>query len=75
MMKLHLRIATCLAAWAASSVYAQTPAERFVDSLMAQMSWQEKIGQLNLPSVGFDVTGPMLSTGVEEKMKQGLVGA
>jgi beta-glucosidase len=74
MMKLHLRIATCLAAWAAGSIYAQTPAERFVDSLMAQMSWQEKIGQLNLPSVGFDVTGPMLSTGVEEKMKQGLVG-
>ncbi|HEY9362885.1 MAG TPA: beta-glucosidase BglX, partial [Chitinophagaceae bacterium] len=31
-------------------------------------------GQMNLPTVGFDVTGPLLSQGVEEKIKKGLVG-
>src|SRR5210317_2101986 len=33
----------------------------FLDSLMSLMTLDEKIGQLNLPSVGFDVTGPVLS--------------
>ncbi len=47
----------------------------FIDSLMKQMTLEEKIGQLNLPSVGFDVTGPLLSTNVESKIEKGLVGA
>ncbi|MBN9351063.1 MAG: beta-glucosidase BglX [Chitinophagaceae bacterium] len=46
----------------------------FIDNLMRRMTLQEKIGQLNLPSVGFDVTGPVLSQGVEDKIKKGLVG-
>ncbi|HYF32798.1 MAG TPA: beta-glucosidase BglX [Chitinophagaceae bacterium] len=46
----------------------------FITNLMKQMTLEEKIGQLNLPSVGFDVTGPILSQGVEEKIKKGLVG-
>lgn len=46
----------------------------FIDNLMKQMTLQEKIGQLNLPSVGFDVTGPTPSEGTEEKLKAGLVG-
>ncbi|MEO8149003.1 MAG: beta-glucosidase BglX, partial [Bacteroidia bacterium] len=46
----------------------------FIDSLMKQMTVEEKIGQLNLPSVGFDVTGPLLSTDVESKIEKGLVG-
>ena len=46
----------------------------FINNLMKQMTLEEKIGQLNLPSVGFDVTGPILSQGVEEKIKKGLVG-
>lgn len=46
----------------------------FIDNLMAKMTLKEKIGQLNLPSVGFDVTGPTPSRGTEEKLKQGLVG-
>ncbi len=41
---------------------------------MSRMTLDEKIGQLNLPSVGFDVTGPILSQGVEEKLEKGLVG-
>lgn len=47
---------------------------QFIDRLMRQMTLQEKIGQLNLPSVGFDVTGPTPSHDTEEKLKQGLVG-
>lgn len=47
---------------------------QYITSLMQKMTLEEKIGQLNLPSVGFDVTGPILSQGVEEKIKKGLVG-
>jgi beta-glucosidase len=46
----------------------------FINSLMKKMTLEEKIGQMNLPTVGFDVTGPILSQGVEEKIKKGLVG-
>ncbi|MBD0353227.1 MAG: beta-glucosidase, partial [Flavisolibacter sp.] len=46
----------------------------FIANLMKRMTLDEKIGQLNLPSVGFDVTGPILSQGVEEKIRQGSVG-
>ena len=46
----------------------------FITSLMQKMTLEEKIGQMNLPTVGFDVTGPLLSQGVEEKIKKGLVG-
>jgi beta-glucosidase len=46
----------------------------FIDSLMNKMTLEEKIGQLNLVSVGFDVTGPIISQNVEEKITRGLVG-
>lgn len=46
----------------------------FVSDLMSKMTLEEKVGQMNLPSVGFDVTGPVVSEGVEEKIKKGLVG-
>lgn len=46
----------------------------YINQLMAKMTLDEKIGQLNLPSVGFDVTGPILSQGVDEKIEKGLVG-
>ena len=46
----------------------------FVSELMAKMTLEEKIGQMNLLSVGADVTGPVLSQGVEEKIDKGLVG-
>lgn len=46
----------------------------FVSDLMAKMTLEEKIGQLNLVSVGFDVTGPIISQNVEQKIQKGLVG-
>lgn len=46
----------------------------FISDLMDKMTLEEKIGQMNLPTVGFDVTGPILSEGVNEKIKKGLAG-
>ena len=45
-----------------------------VDALLQKMTLDEKIGQLNLAVVGFDVTGPILSKDVEAKIRSGLVG-
>ena len=43
--------------------------ESFIDSLMSKMTLEEKIGQMNLVSVGFDVTGPVVSKDVDAKIK------
>jgi len=48
--------------------------DRFITDLMKKMTLEEKIGQLNLPSIGFDVTGPLVSQDVDKKIKSGLVG-
>ncbi len=48
--------------------------KKFIDELMGKMTTEEKIGQLNLVSVGFDVTGPIVSQNVEEKIAKGNVG-
>jgi beta-glucosidase len=47
---------------------------QFVSGLMSKMTVQEKIGQLNLVVGGEATTGSVVSTGVEEKIKQGKVG-
>ena len=52
----------------------QPSMQSFVDSLISQMTLEEKIGQLNLVSVGFDVTGPIVSQNVDENIRHGLVG-
>ena len=64
-------LATCL--------YGQTPSadpkmDAFVSGLLGKMTLEEKIGQLNLLSVGFDVTGPIVSKDVEANIRNGLVG-
>ncbi|MEJ7663756.1 MAG: glycoside hydrolase family 3 N-terminal domain-containing protein [Hymenobacter sp.] len=48
--------------------------QQFVTNLMQKMTLEEKIGQLNLVSVGFDVTGPVVSKDVDANIKKGLVG-
>jgi len=60
-------------------LYAQQTASNpqmsaFIGDLMSRMTLDEKIGQLNLLAVGFDVTGPELSKDVEPKIRQGHVG-
>jgi beta-glucosidase len=52
----------------------QASMDSFVSKLMSKMTLEEKIGQMNLLSIGFDVTGPIVSQGVEEKIEKGLVG-
>lgn len=46
----------------------------YITQLMSKMTIDEKIGQLNLAAVGFDVTGPIVSEGVDEKIQKGLIG-
>ena len=58
---------------------APTPAgnpkmKQYIDGLMAKMTQAEKIGQLNLVSVGFDVTGPVVSKDVDANIRKGNVG-
>jgi len=52
----------------------QKKMDAFVSNLMSKMTLDEKIGQLNLVSVGFDVTGPIVSKNVNENIEKGNVG-
>jgi beta-glucosidase len=54
--------------------FSEKEMDRFISDLMSKMTLQEKIGQLNLVSVGFDVTGPVVSENVEAKIEKGMVG-
>lgn len=45
-----------------------------VDSILRQMTLEEKIGQLNLPSAGDFVTGQVENSNIGKKIEQGLVG-
>jgi beta-glucosidase len=53
---------------------ADTKMQQFVSGLLQKMTLEEKIGQLNLVAVGFDVTGPVVSKDVDANIKKGLVG-
>ncbi|MBD2714027.1 beta-glucosidase BglX [Microvirga sp. STR05] len=48
---------------------------RFIDDLMQKMTLEEKIGQLNMITVGFDVTGPVVSKDVDASIRKGNVGS
>ena len=48
--------------------------DSFVNDLMAKMTIEEKIGQLNLPVAGSGVTGIVVSADVEDKIRKGQVG-
>ena len=61
------------------SLQAQAPAnaskmETFVSKLLDKMTFEEKVGQLNLPSTGFDVTGPVASGDVVASVRKGNAG-
>ena len=66
-----LMTAACL--YAQPSV-ADSKMNSFIDDLMSRMTLEEKIGQLNLLSAGFDVTGPQLSRDANAEIRQGQVG-
>lgn len=73
----------CIVAFCAAAVQAQTrkplSAEQtkmntFINQLMAKMTVEEKIGQLNLVTGGEATTGTAVSTGVENKLANGQIG-
>ncbi len=71
---LSINIAKAQAQQSKQAVAEKAKMDKFVAGLMARMTMDEKIGQLNLPSIGFDVTGPLVSQDVDKKIKSGLVG-
>ena len=79
LMKYRKLILGVLAAAFATRLVAQPPdntggRDAFVRDLMTRMTLEEKIGQMNLLAVGFDVTGPVVSKDVEGNIRQGFVG-
>lgn len=65
--------------FAATAVFAQASADevrmnKYIDGLMAKMTLQEKLGQLNLPVTGEIVTGEAKSSDVAEMIRRGEVG-
>ncbi|QIY89561.1 beta-glucosidase BglX [Chryseobacterium gallinarum] len=52
----------------------QAKKKAFVDKLLAKMTLDEKIGQLNLPTSGDFTTGQAQSSDIGKKVEQGLVG-
>jgi beta-glucosidase len=52
----------------------ETTKEQFVTALMAKMTLQEKLGQLNLPTSGDITTGQANSSNIAKNIEQGKVG-
>ncbi|MBV4357963.1 beta-glucosidase BglX [Pinibacter aurantiacus] len=59
---------------AKTAVTGQSKMDVFVSNLMKQMTLDEKIGQLNLVTPGGAVTGAVVSSDVDNKIKSGQVG-
>jgi beta-glucosidase len=57
-----------------SKPVSRTEMDTFIANLMAKMTVDEKIGQLNLPTGGEATTGSVVSTDLEGKIKAGQVG-
>jgi beta-glucosidase len=46
-----------------------------IDKLLAAMTVEEKIGQLNMVAAGYAVTGPVLASGAAEDIRAGRIGS
>ena len=62
-----------------NNVWAQTKTDEakmnaFVSNLMSKMTLDEKIGQLNLVTMGRAITGSVVNNGVEDRIKKGEIG-
>lgn len=78
-MKIYRLVFGFIGVMMSGCLYAQPPIvdtkmNAFIGDLMSRMTLEEKIGQLNLLSVGFDVTGPQLSRDANTEIRQGQVG-
>lgn len=72
-------IPLCVALLPFNKVLAQNKTEDakmdvFVSGLMKKMTLDEKIGQLNLVTIGAPTTGSVVNKGVEDKIKKGAIG-
>ncbi|KKO88787.1 beta-D-glucoside glucohydrolase [Sphingobacterium sp. Ag1] len=63
-----------LLAWHTSPAQSNPKMDRFIDQLMAKMTVEEKIGQLNLVTGGEATTGTTVSTDVDTKIRNGQIG-
>lgn len=52
----------------------QSKKKAFIDNLLAKMTIDEKIGQMNLPTSGDFTTGQAQSSNIGKKIEEGLVG-
>src|SRR3954452_438505 len=69
------KIITLLSLLSATYLHAQdSKMNSFISDLMSKMTLDEKIGQLNLVTPGGAVTGSVVSKGVDDKIRKGLVG-
>jgi len=57
-----------------SNSQSDNPYEEKVDSIIAMMTLEEKLGQLNLPSSGDITTGASKSSNVAKNIAEGKVG-
>ena len=70
-----MRLLLCLALFATQAHAQDQKMNAFITALMAKMTVEEKIGQLNLITPGSGIlTGSVVSTDVEGKIKSGKVG-
>ena len=46
-----------------------------IDTLLAAMTLEEKIGQLNMAAVGHAITGPVVASGVTKSIRAGRIGS
>ena len=78
MKKISLFTLIAIITLSASAQQKPTPAQQkmntFINGLMAKMTVDEKIGQLNLLTGGEATTGAAVSTDVESKISKGQVG-
>ncbi|CAM3721762.1 beta-glucosidase BglX [Sphingobacterium prati] len=61
-------------AWNVSPAQSNQKMDEFINQLMAKMTVEEKIGQLNLVTGGEATTGTTVSTDVEAKIRNGQIG-
>jgi beta-glucosidase len=77
-MKLLMKLVVCVFLFSYLPAAAQsgndTKMKDFIDALMAKMTLEEKIGQLNLPGSGDIVTGQAGNSDIAKKIKEGKVG-
>jgi len=73
-MILILVLGGCTSFAQKKSVTTRTPKDKFITELLAKMTLDEKLGQLNLPSSGDITTGQAKSADIAKKIEEGSVG-